>query len=107
MNLKDAAIIILIIIIILILFIPYDDSNSRDMQAKIDSLESQIFITDKLISKQNSLIDRLYGINDSLIEINDSLIRNEQQIHESYAPVYIYIEHATNKQLDSIVRTNW
>ena|SRR6056297_1107497 len=73
----------------------------------IDSLTNQINLRDTLIIEKQEKIKNLKQQNTDLNFKIDSLKNLKKQIITEYEKIYITIDHATNYQLDSIIRANW
>lgn len=80
---------------------------SLDYHHRINKLINLTQQKDALIKsyilKEQALTKQL----DSLISRNDSLTSVKQKVKVRYEKVYINIEHATNVELDSVIRSNW
>jgi hypothetical protein len=83
---------------------------NKDVEEFDNSVEQQLRRDiELLIEKQThweTLAIKYYNSADSLLKIKDSLANSKLIIKTKYEKIYIVIEHASNKQLDSIIRTN-
>jgi Na+-transporting NADH:ubiquinone oxidoreductase subunit NqrE len=78
-----------------------------DYHHKINKLITLTQQKDSLIKsyilKEQALNKQL----DSLVSRNDSLTSVKEKVKVRYEKVYINIKHATNVELDSVIRSNW
>ena len=66
------------------------------------------------ILKKDSLINELFKYEKdlelqitNLSKTNDSLLNAKRKVKVYYEKIYLNIDHATNVELDSSIRTNW
>ena len=95
------------IIIIITFFYKNDELIMYNTNDEIENLNSQIKKRDSLTSLLTYKLDSLTQINTKLKIQNDSLYIAKQQISKKYYEIYISINTANNKQLDSLLRANW
>lgn len=76
---------------------PFDDSSLRHELAVKDSI-IQIYMTQSIYFQ--NLADKALAKSDSLESLKD-------QIYEDFNKQYDFNVHATNQQLDSVIRANW
>lgn len=107
MKSNNVIYILLGVIFILFCFIIFKTNNVRIITTDTSVLEQQI--KDKEI--ENSLllqkVDSLLSSTSVLYAQVDSLAALKQKVKIQYREKYVYIDNATNKQLDSLIRSNW
>ncbi len=107
MKSNNVIYILLGVIFILFCFIIFKKENVKIITTDTSALEQQI--KDKeaknilLLQKVDSL---LTSTNALYVQV-DSLTALKQKVKIQYREKYIYIDNATNKQLDSLIRSNW
>ena len=107
MKSNNVIYILLGVIFILFCFIIFKKENVKIITTDTSALEQQI--KDKeaknilLLQKVDSL---LTSTNALYVQV-DSLTALKQKVKIQYREEYIYIDNATNKQLDSLIRSNW
>lgn len=95
-----------VIIITIISLVGTKCSHNRFTKLQ-DSLSIQISKRNILIQNQIHIIDSIKKINSQLILKNDKLVKTKLQIINHYEKIYLELPYCTNKQLDSIIRSNW
>lgn len=85
----------------------YDSPDITKQQIQVDSLlrevaEKELKIT-KLEIKSNKYIESI----DSLKILVEKTKAAKVTVKTKYEKVYVFVDHATNHELDSIIRSNW
>lgn len=113
MNLYKNNILVVSLIIIIVILLFYTSYNnittvqSSDYNKEIKHLKNQIKLYEVTINRFIIETDSLDHIVFELHKANDSLELVKQNVKHVYHKIYIDIDNASNKQLDSIIRTNW
>jgi hypothetical protein len=101
---------LVIIIVVLLFYTSYNNTitvPSFDYDKEVKQLKNQIKLYESSITRFIIKTDSLDHIVFELNKTNDSLELIKQNVKHVYHKIYIDINHASNKQLDSIIRTNW
>ena len=107
MKSNNVIYILLGVIFILFCFIIFKKENVRIITTDTSVLEQKIRdkeIENNLLSQK---IDSLLTNTSALYAQVDSLSTLKQKVKIQYREKYIYIDNATNQQLDSLIRSNW
>lgn len=113
MKQKTNNILIVFLVIIIVILFFYNSYNniitvsSSDYDKEVKQLKNQIKLYEVTINRFIIETDSLDHIVFKLNKTNDSLESIKQNVKHVYHKIYIDINHASNKQLDSIIRTNW
>lgn len=104
----------LYVVIIILIFIVAILSIRLIVNSKDTSINTDLSSYKKEISEKELIINNLqadlnrYKIQvDSALQKLDSLKNNKINIKKEYNEKYIFINRASNKLLDSIIRSNW
>ena len=81
--------------------------GSDDSNHKVDKLQQQISTKQKKIKQLTAKSDSLLYVVKGLEVKYESLQNSKNEVKTKYRKVYVYIDHATNLQLDSLIRSNW
>lgn len=81
--------------------------SSIDSSTVISDLEASNKQYEQLVFKLLKQSDSLYKVNVVLREKYDSLDSAKTNVKIKYHEIYKYIDHASNAELDSIIRKNW
>jgi predicted RNase H-like nuclease (RuvC/YqgF family) len=106
---NNLATILLVVIVALVLYIIWGQPSTPkdDYEREILKLEEVIDSYKAVITTLDSKSDSLMDINNMLLSKNDSLNKAKVKVKTQYREVYITINHASNYQLDSVIRANW
>lgn len=105
---KNNVILLLIVTIVaLCIFLVVKSDSSDDSKHTLDKLNKQISVKEKKIQQLTAESDSILYSLKVLEEDYHNLQMIKSDVKTTYRKVYVYIDHATNKQLDSLIRTNW
>lgn len=85
----------------------YQSPDVTGNQIKIDSLYSSIANKELHIINLNLQSDKHIASIDSLQLLVEDIKTSKTKIITKYEKVYVFIDHANNYELDSIIRSNW
>ena len=107
---KNSIIIALTLIIVtlaIIMVVKSGSSDDSNNSIEVHKLNQTISIKQKKIEQLKAQGDSLRISLSALKEDYKQLQGKKDEVRTKYRKVYVYIDHATNKQLDSLIRSNW
>lgn len=85
----------------------YDSPDITKQQIQLDSLFSEIANKELKITKLEIESNKYIESIDSLKILVEKTKAAKVTVKTKYEKVYVFIDHATNHELDSIIRSNW
>ena len=107
MKTSTLGIILLLLLIGLCIYTQWPRVSDNSTTSELDSLKQVIKTYEQQTKELLAEMDSLKGVNSKLAVKYDSLEKTKVQIKIKYREIYKYIEHASNAELDSIIRKNW
>lgn len=107
MKTSTLGIILLLLLIGLCIYTQWPRVSDNSTTSELDSLKQVIKIHEQHEKDLIADIDSLKRLNSKLVVKYDSLEETKVQIKIRYREIYKYMEHASNAQLDDIIRANW
>lgn len=107
MKTSTIGIILLLLLIGFCIYVQWPRVSNQFTTNELDSLKQVIKLHEQHEKDMIADIDSLKRLNSNLVVKYDSLEETKVQIKIKYREIYKYIEHASNAQLDSVVRANW
>ena len=107
MKTSTLGIILLLLLIGLCIYTQWPRVSDNSTTSELDSLKQVIKAHEQQTKELLTEMDSLKGVNSKLAVKYDSLEKTKVQIKIKYREIYKYIEHASNAELDSILRANW
>lgn len=107
---KNVVIIILLIIVSIFVYAHIfrgSEPQTDEHQPKIDSLEQAILLKDSLLDQYQTEFDSIYNAVQQIQDENDSLTEVKQKVKTEYETIYVNLNGASNKRLDSLIKTYW
>ncbi len=85
----------------------YHSANITEDQIKIDSLYGAIAYKEQYILQLNLQSEKHIASIDSLQLLVEDIRLSKTKVRTKYEKIYVFVDHATNYELDSIIRSNW
>jgi len=85
----------------------YQSPDVTKQQIQVDSLLSEVALKKIDIAKLKVKSNEQIASIDSLILLINKTKASKATIKTKYEKIYVFVDHATNHELDSIIRSNW
>jgi len=85
----------------------YQSPDVTESQIKIDSLYSAVAYKKQYILELNLQSEKHIASIDSLKLLVEDIRLSKTKVRTKYEKIYVFVDHATNYELDSIIRSNW